>query len=129
MESCSIFFQFHHQPSFSVLCSVFYRAIILIFQFINTSRTQSPSINGLNVGDLEDYPQITRANRRRLIEEGDLAGVQEHYRDEVEGGQDIGPKNGNSSRLRVELSGLAVRDGGEQWREDMYKAKEWLCLL
>ena len=77
------------------------------------------SINGLNVGDLEDHPQITRANRRRLIEDGDSTNVQEHYRDEVEGGQDIVPENGNSSRPRVEPSGLAAGDGGEQWRDDI----------
>jgi hypothetical protein len=123
MESCSILFQLRHQSSLSGLCSVFYKAIILIFQLINTSRTQSPSwmrsFNGLNAGDLEDHPQITRANRRGLIEEGDPVGVQEHYQDEVEGGRDIGPENGNSSRPRVEPSGLTVSDGGEQWREDM----------
>jgi hypothetical protein len=123
MEYCSILFQLHHQPSFIGLCSVFNKVIIFIFQLSSTSRTRSPSwmhsFNSVNVGDLEDQSQITRANRRRLIEEGDTVGVQEQYRDEVEGNQNIGRENGNSSRPRVEPSGLAAGDGGEQWREDM----------
>lgn len=76
------------------------------------------SFNGINVGDLEDPPQINRANRGRLIEECEPVDVQEHYLDEAEGGQDIGPESRNSNRPRVEPSGLAASDGGEQWRED-----------
>jgi hypothetical protein len=60
--------------------------------------------------DLGDAHPDNRANVRRTIDEGDQAGAQEQYHDEIDRPENA---NGRDSRLRLETSGLAVGDGVE----------------
>jgi hypothetical protein len=98
------------------------KAAILIFQLSN-SWTHSPNwirhLKRLTTSDLEGRGPANFATAR-LIDEGEEPIAQESYHDEPEGGHEptgiAGTENTNSSRPRVQPSGLTASEGVEHWR-------------
>ncbi len=73
----------------------------------------------LILGEPEHTTNNNHTTAVRLLQEADSGAAQEHYRDEVDGGQILGPENANGRGPRVEPSGITAGHGSELWRESV----------